>query len=108
VAGDAGGLPLSVIVSAANANDSTMFEAVLDDIPPIRMPTGHRHRRPAKIHADKAVRSSPLPRLPVPARDQASDRPPQHRVIPTAGPLLVDDRAHRGMAGRVAAAADPL
>jgi hypothetical protein len=29
-----------VILSAANANDSTMFEAVLDDIPPIRMPSG--------------------------------------------------------------------
>jgi transposase len=28
-----------------------MFEAVLDDIPAIRMPTG---RRPSKVHADKA------------------------------------------------------
>jgi transposase len=47
-------LPLSVVLSAANANDSTMFEAVLDDIPAIRMPTGRRRRRPAKVHADKA------------------------------------------------------
>jgi transposase len=31
-----------------------MFEAVLDDIPPIRMPTGRRRRRPGKVHADKA------------------------------------------------------
>jgi transposase len=54
VAGDAGGLPLSVVVSAANANDSTMLEAVLDDIPPIRMPSGRRRRRPGKLHADKA------------------------------------------------------
>jgi len=54
VAGEAGGLPLSVVVSAANANDSTMFEAVLDDIPSIRMPSGRRRRRPAKVHADKA------------------------------------------------------
>ena len=54
VAGDAGGLPLSVVVSAANANDSTMLEAVLDDIPPIRMPSGRRRRRPGKVHADKA------------------------------------------------------
>jgi transposase len=54
VAGDRGGLPISVVVSAANANDSTMFEAVLDDIPPIRMPSGRRRRRPAKVHADKA------------------------------------------------------
>jgi transposase len=42
VAGDRGGLPLSLILSAANANDSTMLEAVLDDIPPIQMPRGRR------------------------------------------------------------------
>ena len=54
VAGDASGLPLSVVVSAANANDSTMLEAVLDDLPPIRMPSGRRRRRPGKLHADKA------------------------------------------------------
>jgi transposase len=54
VAGEAGGLPLSVILSAANTNDSTVFEAVLDDIPPIRMPSGRRRRRPGKVHGDKA------------------------------------------------------
>ena len=54
MAGDAGGLPLAVIISAANANDSTMLEAVLEDIPPIRMPNGRRRRRPGKLHADKA------------------------------------------------------
>jgi IS5 family transposase len=47
-------LPLSLIVSAANANDATMLAAVLDDIPAIRMPTGRRRRRPTKVHADKA------------------------------------------------------
>jgi IS5 family transposase len=47
-------LPISVVLSAANANDATMFEAVLDDIPPIRMPTGRQRRRPTKVHADKA------------------------------------------------------
>jgi transposase len=54
LASDAGGLPLSVVVSAANANDATMFEAVLDDIPPILMATGRRRPRPGKVHADKA------------------------------------------------------
>jgi hypothetical protein len=54
VAGEAGGLPVSVLISAANANDSTMLEAVLDDIPAIRMPTGRRRRRPGKLHAGKA------------------------------------------------------
>jgi transposase len=54
LAGEAGGLPVSVVLSAANANDATMLEAVLDDIPPIRMPTGRRRRRPGKVHGDKA------------------------------------------------------
>jgi hypothetical protein len=60
VAGDAGGVPLTVIVSAANANDSTMLEAVLDDIPPIHRPTGRRRRRPGKVHGDKGVRHEAL------------------------------------------------
>ena len=54
LAGERNGLPVAVVLSAANANDSTMFEAVLDDIPPIRMPTGRKRRRPTKVHADKA------------------------------------------------------
>ena len=41
-------------MSAANAHDSILFEAVLDDIPPIRMPGGRRRRRPGTVHADKA------------------------------------------------------
>jgi Transposase DDE domain len=45
---------LTIVVSAANGNDSTMLEAVLDDIPAIRMPTERRRRRPGKVHADKA------------------------------------------------------
>jgi hypothetical protein len=38
----------------ANANDATMFGAVLDDLPPVLMPTGRRRRRPGKVHAGKA------------------------------------------------------
>jgi hypothetical protein len=45
-----------VVLSAANANDATMLKAVLDDIPPIVMPSGRRRRRPGKVHADKGVR----------------------------------------------------
>jgi transposase len=54
LAGERGGLPVAVVLSAANANDSTMLEAVVDDIPPIVMPSGRRHRRPGAVHADKA------------------------------------------------------
>jgi hypothetical protein len=53
---DAGGLPLTAAVTAANLND-TMFEAVSDDIPPIRAPTGQRRTRPATVHADKGYES---------------------------------------------------
>ena len=48
LAGERGGLPLSVVLSAANANDSTMLETLLEDIPAIRMPTGRRRRGPAR------------------------------------------------------------
>jgi transposase len=54
LAGERNGLPISVVLSAANANDSTMLAAVLDDIPPILMPSGRRRRRPGRVHADKA------------------------------------------------------
>src|SRR6266545_1634647 len=51
---DGGGLPLSLLVTGANTNDSTMFEALLDDLPAVRTPAGQRRRRPDKCHADKA------------------------------------------------------
>jgi transposase len=51
---DGGGLPLSLLVTGANTNDSLVFEALLGDIPPVRTPAGQRRRRPEKVHADKA------------------------------------------------------
>jgi IS5 family transposase len=41
------------VQSPANAHDSTLLEAVMDAIPPIKRPSGQRRRRPAKLHADK-------------------------------------------------------
>jgi transposase len=37
---DGGGLPLGAVVTAANVADTTMFAAVLEDIPPIRTRRG--------------------------------------------------------------------
>jgi transposase len=54
---DGGGLPLTAVVTAANVADTTMFQAVLDDVPPIRAPSGRRRTRPGKVHADKAYDS---------------------------------------------------
>jgi IS5 family transposase len=103
LATDADGLPLSLIVSAANANDSTMLEAVLEDIPPIRMPSGRRRRRPVKLHADKAYdhrrcraylrRRGIRPRI-------------ARRMIESSSTL--DHRAYGRLAGRLPAATGPL
>jgi transposase len=53
---DRNGIPLAVRLSAANAHDSTLFEPLIDAIPPILGPRGRPGRprkRPAKLHADK-------------------------------------------------------
>jgi transposase len=49
---DGGGLPLTAAVTAANVADVTMLAAVVDDIPPVRTPSGRRRARPASLHAD--------------------------------------------------------
>jgi Transposase DDE domain len=54
---DGSGLPLTAVVTAANVADVTMLAAVVDDIPPVRTPSGRRRCRPAKIHADKGYDS---------------------------------------------------
>jgi transposase len=54
---DASGLPLTAAVTAANTGDTIVFQALLDDVPPIRTPAGRRRTRPAKVHADKGYDS---------------------------------------------------
>ena len=54
VAAEASGLPLALLVTAANTNDSVVFEALLDDLPAVRTPAGGRRCRPDNCHADKA------------------------------------------------------
>ena len=50
---DANGIPLAVIISAANVHDSQKLEATVDAIAPIRQCAGRPRRPPAKLHADK-------------------------------------------------------
>ncbi len=51
---DAHGLPLNVLVSAANRHDSLFVEPILDSMPAIRIGgRGHPRRRPVKLHGDK-------------------------------------------------------
>jgi IS5 family transposase len=54
---DGSGLPLTAVVTAANVNDTTMFQAVVEDIPPVRTPAGRRRTRPGAVHADKGYDS---------------------------------------------------
>jgi transposase len=54
---DGQGLPLAVSVTAANVPDVTMLQAMVDDIPPIRTPSGRRRTRPGAVHADKGYDS---------------------------------------------------
>jgi transposase len=53
---DANGLPLHVLLSAANAHDSKLFEPLLETNPAVRGrrgQPGRPRRRPEKLHADK-------------------------------------------------------
>jgi transposase len=49
---------LTVVVTAANVNDSTMLEAVLDDVPAVLGPSGRRRCCPGKLHAAKGYDAS--------------------------------------------------
>ena len=52
--GERGGLPLASLLTGANRHDTTVFEELLDAIPPIKQTNGRRRKRPDKLHADKA------------------------------------------------------
>jgi hypothetical protein len=46
------------MVTAANVSDTTIFAAALDDVPPVRTPSGRRRIRPGAVHADKGYASA--------------------------------------------------
>jgi transposase len=55
IVSDRNGVPLSVMLTAANVHDSTVFEELVDGIEPIkRCGKGRPRKRPDKLHADKA------------------------------------------------------
>src|SRR5215210_4383250 len=51
---DRKGIPLAVMLTAANVHDSMVFEDLIDGIEPIKRPRGRPRKRPEKLHADKA------------------------------------------------------
>jgi transposase len=54
---DRQGIPLAILLTAANVNETTMLESTIDAIQPIKRPTGRPRKRPDKLHADKAYES---------------------------------------------------
>jgi IS5 family transposase len=54
---DARGIPLAEFITAANVNEVTVLERLIDSIPPVRGRVGRPRRRPEKLHADKGYRS---------------------------------------------------
>ena len=52
---DKGGIPLTVLISAANVHDCQMLEKLVDAVPLVYIgKRGAPRRRPDKLHADKA------------------------------------------------------
>jgi transposase len=51
---DRRGVPLAVMLGAANVHDSMVFEELVDAIEPIKRPRGRPRKRPKKLHTDKA------------------------------------------------------
>jgi len=51
------GIPLAAKVTAANVNDGTQLQAMVEAIEPIARPHGRPRQRPQKLHADLAYAS---------------------------------------------------
>lgn len=61
-----GGAPLALFVTAANVNEGTVLDRLVDAIPPLKPPhhrPGRPRRRPGKLHADKGYDSRTNRRL---------------------------------------------
>jgi len=54
---DAQGIPLAVILTAANCNDITQLDALVEAIPPIRGKRGRPLRKPKIVRGDRGYSS---------------------------------------------------
>jgi len=56
---DAGGVPLSVVLTGANRNDITQLLPLLDAVPGVNGKRGQPQKRPQAVHGDRAYDSQP-------------------------------------------------
>jgi transposase len=52
-------LPLTPVVTAANAGDTIMFQALLDDVPAVLTPSGRRRTRPTRSPVTRRTTARP-------------------------------------------------
>jgi transposase len=57
---DASGIPLAVRLTAANINDVTQLQPLVEAIPPVRGKRGRPRRRPDAVQGDRGYDSEPL------------------------------------------------
>jgi len=57
VISDAQGIPLAVLLTAANVNDVTQLQALVEAIPPVRGKPGRPRRRPEIVQGDRGYSS---------------------------------------------------
>ena len=50
---DGNGIPLVLLLTAANRHDSKLLEPLIEAVPSVKQCAGRPRRRPAKLHADK-------------------------------------------------------
>ncbi|HWL68272.1 MAG TPA: IS5 family transposase [Geminicoccus sp.] len=50
---DGNGIPLALLLTAANRHDSKLLEPLIEAVPPVRQCAGRPRKRPVKLHADK-------------------------------------------------------
>ncbi len=54
---DARGIPLAALLTAANVNDVTQLQALVEAIPPVRGKPGRPRRRPKSVQGDRGYSS---------------------------------------------------
>lgn len=90
---EGGGRPLDFVLTGANRQDNTVFEALVDGVPRIRTPAGGRRRRPTALYGDKAYDAQRL-RATLRARHIRAEMPRRRRA--GAPPASPERRGHLG------------